>query len=261
MIDFYLFKTALRDLTRPKRLIAALILIAIPSALALMLRWGARRGSDDFYPQAVYNALAPAMVFGFILVILAVIFATGVVSQEVEQKTIVYLLTRPVPRWRILLMRFLAAIVAISVTGWLAAGLLAFVLLGGSALSDSTLQRDLTIIPIAALAYGSAFLLLATLLAKPLLWGLLYAFGVESWAPNLPGIQKISLMAYLRVLAPHTQMERESVDIREFLTVMNPGTITNTTAWTVLTLVIGLSLCAALFIFSVNEYVPREDAE
>ena len=99
MIDFYLFKTALRDLTRPKRLIAALILISIPTALAMLLKWRLTvRG--EFYPQAVYNTFAPFIVFGFIVVILSVIFATGVVSQEVEQKTIVYLLTRPVPRWR-----------------------------------------------------------------------------------------------------------------------------------------------------------------
>ncbi len=260
MIDFYLFKTALRDLTRPKRLIAAVVLILIPAGLAFLLKWR-MSANGDFYPHAVYNMLAPAMVFGFILVILAVIFSTGVVSQEVEQKTIVYLLTRPVPRWRILLMRFSAAIVAITITGWLAAALLGFILMGGDAFSDSTLRRDVAIMPVAALAYGSTFLLLATLLAKPLLWGLLYAFGVESWAPNLPGIQKISLMAYLRVLAPHQQLEREAVDIREFLSVMNPATITNGTAWTVLILVIGLSLLAALFIFSRNEYVPREDAE
>src|SRR5687767_6254221 len=260
MIDFYLFKTALRDLTRPKRVIAAMVLLFIPSALAFILKIR-MNGDSELNPQVAYNMLTPAMVFGFILVILAVIFATGVVSQEVEQKTIVYLLTRPVPRWRILLMRFLAAIVAITVTGWIAAALLGFILLGGDALSDSTLRRDIAIMPVAALAYGSTFLLLATLLAKPLLWGLLYAFGVESWAPNLPGIQKISLMAYIRVLAPHQPLEREAVDVREFLSVMNPTTIDSRTAWTVLLLVIGISLLAALFIFSRNEYVPREDAE
>ena len=53
------------------------------------------------------------------------IFGTGVVSREVEQKTIVYLLTRPVARWRILLMRYLAAVTAITLTVWLATGLLA----------------------------------------------------------------------------------------------------------------------------------------
>ena len=260
MIDLYLFKTALRDLIRPKRLIAALALILMPSALGLLLKLR-MQANGDFAPLAVYNTFAPFLVFGFIVVILAVIFATGVVSQEVEQKTIVYLLTRPVARWRILLMRFLAAVVAITVTGWLATGLLALVLLGSGAGSNSTVTRDLLIMPVAALAYGSAFLLLATLLAKPLLWGLLYAFGVESWAPNLPGIQKISLMAYVRVLAPHQQLEREAVDIKEFLTVMNPAAISDARAWTVLTLVIGLSLAAALLIFSRNEYVPREDAE
>src|SRR5689334_14795575 len=103
MIDLYLFRTALRDLLRPKRLLVAIGMSLMPAALALFWRYGAH---DEFDPQMIYNTLAGAVVFGFLLVILAVVFGTGVISQEIEQKTIVYLLTRPVARWRIALMKF-----------------------------------------------------------------------------------------------------------------------------------------------------------
>lgn len=259
MRDAVLFLSALRDLTRPRRLLVAALLTALPAAVALLLRIVVDPG--NFRPLAVYNVLVPGLVFGFILVILAVLFGTGVVSQEIEQKTIVYLLTRPIPRWRLLLPRYLAAVGAICVTGWAATVLVALVLLEPSALLKAPVRRDLLILPVGAAAYGSLFLLLATLIHRPLIWALLYAFGVESWAPYLPGIQKISVMAYLRVLAPHASLEPESVDVREMVTVLTPAAISERTAWIVLLCVAGLGLAAALWLFSTREYVPREDTD
>src|SRR5205807_8489593 len=171
---------------------------------------------------------------GFILVILAVVFGTGVVSQEVEQKTIVYLLTRPVPRWRILAMRFLAAFVAITVTSWIALLLLGFVALYPGHIADSPLKKDLLIIPVGALAYGACFLLLATLINKPLLWGLLYAFGIETWTSYVPGLQKISLMYYLHVIAPHRQIEKASGDPTEMMNALSPVAVSVPVSWGVL---------------------------
>ena len=73
-------------------------------------------------------------------------------------------------------------------------------------LREARLLRDLAILPIGALAYGSLFVFLATFIRWALLLGLLFAFGWESWVPSLPGdFARISLMAYLRALAPHPQ--------------------------------------------------------
>lgn len=259
MSDLYLFRSAIKDLLRIKRLVAALVLIAIPTTIALIWRFAAPR---RFEPEVVYNTLAAGVILGFVLVIMAVVFGTGILSQEIEQKTIIYLLTRPVPRWRILLMKFIAAVLAITVTAWLASVALALVTFGPSGLGSARLGRDLLILPVGALAYGAVFLLLATLLNRPLMYGLLFAFGWESWVPNMPGnFQKVSLMSYLRVLAPHPQPESEAVEVTRVLTTLNPQTITQTLSWQVLLLTILIALTAALLLFSLNEYVPREDAE
>lgn len=257
MSDLYLFRTALRDLLRPKKLITALALIALPTLIAAL--W--RAGAHAFDPETAYNTLAAGLVFGFLLVILAVVFGTGVLTQEIEQKTIVYLLTRPVPRWRILLAKFGAAVTAITLTVWLAALAVALVAFGPGGLGRSRLGQDLPILLIGALAYGALFLLLATLLNRPLMYGLFFAFGWESWVPNMPGsFGKLSLMAYLRVLAPHPQPQRAGMDVNELLQAFAPKeTITSTLSWTVLACVILAALATALFIFSTNEYVPRDD--
>ena len=164
MSDGFLFRSALKDLLRPKKLIAALILALTPCLIALA--WRVIVPASEFKPDEAYNRLAEQLVFGFLLVILACVFATSAVSQEIEQKTVVYLLTRPVPRWRILLMKFAATFAVTTVTVWLASLLLALSTHGLSGWSGSGVGRDLLIAPVACLAYGALFLLLATVFSR-----------------------------------------------------------------------------------------------
>lgn len=260
MIDIYLFRTTLRDLLRAKRLMMALLLVALPTGIALI--WRFSTPAANFDPSVAYNGISAGLVFGFILVLLAAVFGTGVVSQELEQKTIVYLLTRPVPRWRILLAKFLAALTVILLTVWFAAVALTLATHGPKGLSDAVFRRDLLILPVGGLAYGAAFLLLSTLLHRPLLWGLLFTFGWETWVPSLPGsFKKASLMAYLRVLAPHPAPEGDVTDISDILSVLNPVAISNRLSWEVLLGVAAVSLLGALILFSRREYVPRDDVD
>lgn len=382
MTDLYLFGSALRDLTRARRLAITAGLVILPAAVALALRLAARGRFDG---AIAYNALASLLVFGFLLVILSVVFSTGAIGQEMEQKTIVYLLTRPVPRWRILLARFAAATLLIVATGWLALLLLAAatysprsettpgrvrattvrdygslatrlrdasdpvseyvrnelspeandlldaydgetppsrelrtaiwrgldrLVRSGAPLYNeerfsmvtldqevralaarrptgpaaarlnrllleaaypeeivqsrgalSRLPRDILVLPVGALAYGSVFLLLATLFSRSLIGGLLFAFGWESWVPLMRGkFQLLSIMTYLRVLAPHPKPEAASVDITQILSLLTPEVVSARAAWAVLASVIVLGLAASLLSFSVREYVPRDDA-
>ena len=254
-IDLFLLKTALRDAVRPKRLTAGLLLLLLPALMGLL--WRSLAPAGKFVPADAYNLLSSLLVFGFILTILAVIYGTGVLSQDIEQRTIVYLLTRPVPRWRILLSKFIAGWLAITLTASLAAILLAVVVFGPVKMfSSAPFLRDLRILPVGALAYGSLFLLLATLLARPLIYGLLFAFAWESWVPSMRGaFGRLSIMTYLRVLAPHPLGENDAA-----LDAVAPTGIPMGQAWLILGLLIALPLLAALITFSVREYAPREDA-
>lgn len=258
MTFIHLFRTAIRDAARPGRLIVATLLALLPAAIAVLWRLSAR---GSFQPGVAYDALEAGLVYGFTLVILSVIFGTGVVSQEVEQGTIVYLLTRPVSRTGILLSRFLAALMMVIATSWAGSLALALATFGASHLKGAPLVHDALILAIGALAYGGAFVFLATFVMRPLLWGLLFAFGWEWWVPSLPGnIRMLSLMAYLRVLAPHPSPEADSVDLGSLLSALNPTEISQHLAWLVLFGVITSSLIGALFLFTHREYVPR-DAE
>jgi ABC-2 type transport system permease protein len=258
MIDLILFRAALRDLIRLRKLLAAAVLVIAPAAVALV--WRTAVGGERFPTDAVYNALSSRLIFGFILVMLAVVFGTGVVAQEVEAKTIVYLLTRPVARWRICLAKFLAAAAAVTLTTWVATLLLALATGGLGGLAGAVVGRDLLVLPLGSAVYGALFLLVSTLLTKPMLYCLAYAFGWESWAHMLPGnFQKLSMMAYIKVLAPHPEPEGESIDLTRFLTGLTPNEISLEQASVVAPVVAGIALILALLIFSVREYVPRDD--
>ncbi len=263
MSDIYIYRNTLRDLVRPKKLVAVAILIALPTLLALLLIMVQHvKHFHDLALQDLYYKISTFLVYNFVLVILSVIFGTGVITQEVEQKTIVYLLTRPVPRWRILLMKYAATVTLTTLTVWLASVSLALATVGIKGLGECGLPRDMGILLVGALAYGALFLMVATLVDRPLLLGLLYAFGWESWVPSLPGNFKyLSLMAYLRVLAPHGAADNSSAaPANPFASALSSEAISSHVATLALTLAILGALAAALAIFSVREYVPREEA-
>ncbi|MGQ9696445.1 MAG: ABC transporter permease [Armatimonadota bacterium] len=260
MIDLMLFSSALRDVLRPRRAAGALVAAVLPALLGFV--WRVKAGPEQFDPRMAYNTLAAGLVFGFMLTILSVLFGTSIVSQELEQKTIVYLLTRPVHRARVLLAKAAAAVIIVSVSVWMAALLLAAVVFGADGMSSPELARDLMVLALGALTYTSLALLLATLVNKAMLYGLYFAFGWESWVPMLPGsFQKVSVMTYLRVLAPHPASANAGDDLADILRALTPAeTITTHTALTVVPAVIAVALAAALVVFSIREYAPRDDS-
>lgn len=253
MSDLYLFRITLRDLVRPGKLIAAALLVGVAVLVAAIVR--ANAGPGEFHPAASYNGISSILVFGYIVVILSLVYSTGLIGQEIEQKTIPYLLTRPMPRWRILLAKYLAAVVVTTVTVWLADIAVALTLFGPAKIGASHLWKDMLILPLGAMAYNGIFLLLSTLVSKGLLYGLGYAF-IEPLLPRIPGDwQKISLLTYLHALAPHLDAGDATMSAQAAVAVEIAGWI----AWTVVITVILGSVIASLVVFSTREYTPQEE--
>ncbi len=261
MRDFFLlFRKAIRDIFRLKNLLGGLLLSLLPALFAFLQR--VESTPENFNPETIYNVLTAGVVFGFLLVILAVFFATGVLSQEIEQQTITYLLTHPVPRWKILLAKFGASVVSVVVPVWTSLLLLAVVTFKIEEIPLSRVGIDLFALFLGTLAYNSLFLFVATLLRRPLLYGLAFAFLWESWVPTMPGkFQKLSLMAYLRVLAPHPQPKTEALELSELFRAFNPEQISKAEAYQMLLGVFLFCLAGAIFAFSLREYVPKGEVE
>jgi len=266
MPDLHLFKSAIRDALRPTRLLTLLLLIGLPTVVGVLWRMF---GGVSFNAEDVYGQLVTTLVMSFALTILSVVYATGIISQELEQRTIVYLLTRPVPRWRILLAKFAASLAIVITATVLSATLLAVTMYGPTGFWGSGFLLDLRALVIGAIAYGALFLFVATFLPRPLIYALLFVFGWETLVPTLPGsFARLSVMSYLRVLtlrpvnaaAAPTNPNDPSNFLQSFGAPPKID-ISNGQAWLTLTLLSAICLVAALLIFSRREYVPREDAE
>jgi len=263
MTDLLLMRSALREALRPRRLLIAALLTVLPPAIGLL--WRLLAASTNFDPGDVYDSLVVGLVFSFTLTILSVIYGTGVVSQELEQRTIVYLLTRPLPRWRILLAKFLVSLAVVLAVVVISTGLLALAVYGPAHIAEAGIVPDLKALVLGALAYGSLFLLLGAAVPRPLTWGLLLVFGWETWVPSLPGsFAKISIMSYVRAIAAREITDTSTPSSGNLLSLFsNPPNVEISTGTALATLLILSALClmASLIVFSKREYVPREDVE
>ncbi|MES2464531.1 MAG: ABC transporter permease [Armatimonadota bacterium] len=264
MTDLLLMRATLREAFRPRRLVIALLLTLLPAAIGLL--WRLLAPKDGFNPAEVYDSLVVGLIFSFALTILSVTYGTGVVSQEIEQRTIVYLLTRPLPRWRLLLARFLVSVLVVTAVCVLATVLLALTVFGPAEFGAAEVGPDLKALILGSVAYGSLFLLLGTALPKPLTWGLIFVFGWETWVPKLPGsFALLSVMSYLRALAAReisvNPAENAGDNLLLAFSRAPQVTISPSVAWTTLLLLSAVCTVTAMIVFSRKEYVPREDAE
>jgi ABC-2 type transport system permease protein len=168
------------------------VLLAWPLLLAVLAR------VSGATPQ--WHEIAP-LYLGTVIPLAALVHASRLIRDEVEGGTIVYLLTRPVPR-RAVLLGALAAYAAATLAVALPATAAGFVLSARDVAAGApSLWGTVAGAVAALLAFGTAFALLGLVLKRPLAIGLLILFGWEQLA-GAPGLlPRLTLTAYVRVLA------------------------------------------------------------
>lgn len=157
----------------------------------------------------VFGTLMATAVIRFLVIFVTLFYGTALISEEVEGKTLTYLFTRPIPKPAIMLGKYLALtwIGAIMVLPTVFMSYLILYL--GSDLRPffqdlNVLARDIGIIFLALLAYGSLFTLLGAWLKHSILFGLAYAFGWEGLVAVLPGFtRKLTVTHYVQSIFPH----------------------------------------------------------
>lgn len=172
-------------------------------------------------------SVAGASVFGlmiwllyirFIIPILGVFFGTALIADEVDDKTITYLFTRPIPRSAVLLGKYLAYLVA-TVLLVLPSVIIVFFLIvpmGGSTVAEAfpSLVRDLGMLAIGLAAYGAVFALVGTRIKRPLIVGLVFAFGWEPGVLLFPGyLKRFTVAYYLQGLVTHEMPQDSAVSL------------------------------------------------
>jgi ABC-2 type transport system permease protein len=215
--------------------------------------------SPDTTQADAYNQLSSLLVYR-VLMLAAAIFSASVVAQEVEQKTIVYLVTRPIPRPTLIASRLLATAIVVTGIVVLGAAAVSFATYGPGGISNSYFLRDLKGLAVGALAYSSLFTVTSLLMNRAMIVNLIFAFGWETIATNMTGnIYRLSVFSYLRSIA------EKPVSGGGMMGALagdrSLSYVSAETSWITMAVLIALCAWGCQWWFSRFAYLPREDAE
>jgi len=153
--------------------------------------------SNDVSPLDWGQPVIVGLGLAVVLPVIALIVGTGVLGSEVDDGTIVHILTKPLPRRDIILAKLMVAAGVSAVTAAVplfVAGVLADSARLGLALAAAA--------AIGALAYTALFLLLSLLTRRPVLFGLAYILVWEGLLGNLvSGTRSFSIEQYVITFA------------------------------------------------------------
>ena len=136
-------------------------------------------------------------------------YGTSLIADEVEDKTITYLFTRPIPRGAVMAGKYLAYLVCTIMVVLPSVMIVYFLIVpygGGSiAATFPDLVKDLALLALGLIAYGALFAWVGARFKRPLLTGLVFVFGWEQAAMVFPGyLKRFTIAYYLQALVPHT---------------------------------------------------------
>ena len=139
--------------------------------------------------SSIFGVMMWMLYIRFIVPVLGVFYGTALMADEVEDKTLTYLFTRPIPRAAVLLGKYLAYLGCTSLVV-LPSVILTYFLVVPFAevgITFRSLVLDLAILALGLAVYGAVFAFVGTWLKRPLVVGLVFAFGWEQVAMALPG--------------------------------------------------------------------------
>jgi ABC-type transport system involved in multi-copper enzyme maturation permease subunit len=135
---------------------------------------------------------------GFLLPILSLLYAAAALGEEREERTLVYLLVRPLALWKVYLAKAVGIAPLVVATG---VGGFAAICLAAGAAGAQAWEMFAPAIALACVAYSCLFLVFGALVPRPLVVGVGYALFAEFLVGNLPGtLKRLSIAYYTKCL-------------------------------------------------------------
>jgi ABC-type transport system involved in multi-copper enzyme maturation permease subunit len=245
-----------------RRTVFMVLIVGAPVVISLILRALVSLGAPGLTGPNNVRMTGPA-IFGmmiwffylrFIVPILGVFYGTSLIADEVEEKTITYLFTRPIPRGAVLIGKYLAYLVS-TIFVVLPSVMLIYLLLvpmqgslGGSFLD---LLKDLVLLALGLSVYGAVFAFIGAKFKRPLLIGLVFIFGWEQVALVIPGYLKYATVAfYVQALVPHAMPNDGAMSLLQNIFRETPS---------LFTALLGLAVIWAVFLALATRVVERRE--
>jgi ABC-2 type transport system permease protein len=168
--------------------------------LLFMRRWLPARTEVELAKSFVLftNGFVLAVFFTFLLPICSLAYATTSLGGDREDRTLVFLLCRPVPRWLILLAKLCATLPL--VLGLVAGSFWIYCRLAGP-VGRAAFPQQLPSVFYMTLAYVGLFHLFAVMFRYSTILALIYSLFAEPLVSNMPGIiNRVAVTYYGRVM-------------------------------------------------------------
>ncbi len=229
-----------------------------PVILAVVVRVVYHGRAEDI--MGVFNEILMVFFLQFYIVILSLFFGTSIVAEEIEGRTLPYLITRPLTKPGIIAGKYGAysLLMVLMVTVTLA---LSYFVMNGTRLGQASLYltflRYAGVLGLGLLAYTAFFAFLGAVLKKAILVGLVFGFGWENVIQYFPGsTQRFSLVHYLKSLLPYRPQSGGAGALSILLFRLEPTT--PIVAVLTLAAVTAVFLALACWVFRVKQYLFEE---
>jgi ABC-2 type transport system permease protein len=260
------FDLSVSEMLWSRRTIFMALVVGAPVLISVILRLLDALGAPVFRVNGMM--MAGPGIFGlmiwvfylrFTIPVLGVFYGTSLIADEVEDKTITYLFTRPIPKGAVLVGKYLAYL---GCTFFVVLPSVVIVYLcivpmrGSLGASFVDLLKDLALLAMGLAVYGAVFAFIGARFKRPLLVGLIFIFGWEQAALAFPGyLKKFTVAYYLQAMVPHAMPNDNVISLIQGIFRESPGLV-ESVVW--LAVILGVFLWAAAVSVERKEYVLEQ---
>jgi ABC-type transport system involved in multi-copper enzyme maturation permease subunit len=243
------FDLSLSQMLWSRRSVFLGVLLGGPVVLAVAIRivtattpfWRFSINGARVSGPGLFGMMMWLLYIRFIVPVLGVFYGTALIADEVEDKTITFLFTRPIRRAAVLIGKYLAYLACTTLLVLPAVVVVYFLIvpIGGGSIGEwfPALLGDLGMLVIGLAAYGAVFAWVGARLRRPLVVGLVFAFGWEPGVLLFPGyLKRLTVAYYLQGLVPHAMPQDSAVGVLMQLFREVPTILTSVTSLTVIAL-------------------------
>lgn len=184
-----------------RRMYLALVFALAPLLIALIFRSSVTDLATE--SRGFYLVLEQQIVIGVLLPLAALVFGTNAFGGEVDDGTLLYLLVKPVARWRIVTSKYFVAVLS-SFVLMLPAIFLPWLLIDRHETPLAIPVALLWGVAVGTVLYAAFFTMLGLSAKQPLVVGLMYVVLFEEMlARFVPGLRSFSIREFANATVAH----------------------------------------------------------
>ena len=186
------FGLSLRQITGIRRLVIVCLLALLPVALTLILRLTSSGEGGD--TQDFVNGIVNALIVGVVLPIVTMALATSAFGNDLEDRTLSFVMLMPIARWKIALSKMAASMLVAAPFAVISGAVSILIGLNGDINSALAVCAGLVI---GVAAYAAVFTWAGLITTRALAFAIVYVFLWEGVMGALvPGVKYLSISAY-----------------------------------------------------------------